>query len=213
MLTQKNKFNNNLDNFKSFRHFCEGLSAEDIAFEKTLPEVDYEHETPEGMLYRWIPPDGLEEYTESTTMEPVTQHSKEIDIDPGIDQFGEEVGTVGGIPFWEETHKFYGYAEPFLRIVLDKEKLLADGYTLFDPHRDPGEVRIAEPIKNWRSYLIVMEINRSEFALQWDDELDEYYAEFPMPLDYRKRIYQQLQKFPQDKIVWLDDEWFVDNVK
>ena len=130
----------------------------------------------------------------------------------GYNTDGHKSDGVTGIPFFITTKKFFGYTEPFVRIILDKAKLLKDGYTLFNPGRDEGERRIKETIKDWKQYLISIEINRDEFDLPYDPEWDEWEREMPLPFNMRKKWWDMIvREFPENKMAILSDRWFADN--
>lgn len=162
---------------------------------ETFPEVSRNQRIPNGELYRWLNPELVYEYFSKGTIE--WSGVKETGIDP----MGNEV-QADGIPFFEGPEYFYGFVEPFVRIVLDRSKLEEAGYTIHNPHRDPGEVRIKENIQNWFDYLILVQVNRDEFVITEDNE-----REMEIPFKNRIELWDLITKnTPTNKIVISNDD-------
>jgi hypothetical protein len=179
-------------------HLFESFSSLDAEknWEDLFPEADYDWTAPSGQLYRWLNPDCLYAYLGQADLKWSTIQEY------GTDDIGQSVDAKG-IPFFDNPENYFGYVEAFIRIILDRNKIESDGYTIFNPRRDPGEVRVREDIKDWLQYLIAIEINRDEFVLL--DQEEE--REIPIPLKYRMEMWDLIQKtVPSDKIVILNDE-------
>jgi hypothetical protein len=196
---------------KSFNKFFE--SIEDLLepgeqeWCAQFPPLTPNYSAPKGQLYRWITPGNLDEYLEK----PDIEESGDKDI--GYDQYGNHTQELTDIPFFITSQQFFGYVEPFVRIILDKKKLLDDGYVLYNPDRDKGERRIVGPIKNWLQYLIFFEVYRDEFVLEYNDEFDEWDREIPIPFFARKKYWEDIKRIiPNDKIVLVDEAWHMKNV-
>lgn len=197
-------------NYSLFESSDSFISDEELEWGEHFPEVTDDYVIPENQLYRWLTPDIVYEYLRNPDM---IARNMPGESGHNIDgQYQEGSGdTVDGIPFFDNPYSMYAMAEPFCRVILDRERIEADGYTIFDPKRDPGEIRVHKEIKNWMNYLLYFEVNRDEFVLEWDDELDDYSSEFPIPFDNRKELLNIIQsKIPADKLIIIDEEIYED---
>lgn len=192
-----------IPNYKQWKALNEQLTDADIEFNNNFPEVDYDnYDPPKDQLYRWLTPGDLLDYLEKPDLEESGMEDRCKDED------GNDI-SCKGVPFFERRDKFYGMSEPMVRIILDREKIEADGHEIFNPRRDPGEVRVKDRIKNWIQYLVAFEVSHEEFALQWSDEYDDYYSEFPTPLPLRKKMWDEIQRvIPKDKIKIVDLDFY-----
>jgi hypothetical protein len=164
----------------------------------SLPNLDLSYQVPQNQLYRWITPSELFERIKNGTFKEsiVTELAK--------DDYGKTY-KIRGIPFFTNPRKWFGYeSTPFMRIILDKQKLLKDGYKIVDPHFDPFEVRVLGNIKNFLKYLIVAEVNIDEFKEEGDER-----REFPLSKPDKIIVWKLINKiFPKNKIKFVDDNWY-----